>query len=50
MRNTHTDNPIPSPDLRRRHGAIGKAIIVWLATGSVVAGLGAYLLFGAMGC
>ncbi|QOV91454.1 hypothetical protein [Humisphaera borealis] len=39
-----------APQLRRRHGAVGKAIIVWLVTGSALAGLGAYLLFGSMGC
>ncbi|MGH2551719.1 MAG: hypothetical protein ACRDHN_20220 [Thermomicrobiales bacterium] len=49
--NTEVTSPaIASPEFRRRHGAIGKAIIVWLVTGSAMAGLGAYLLFGSMGC
>lgn len=33
-----------------RRGAIGKAIIVWIATGSLGAAIVAYLAFGAMGC
>ena len=35
---------------RPRYGAIGKALIVWLATGSVGAAIVAYLLFAGMGC
>lgn len=31
-------------------GAAGKALIVWLASGSVFAALIAYLIFSAMGC
>ena len=34
----------------RERGAIGKALIVWLASGSVFAAIIAYLLFAAMGC
>ena len=41
---------IASPELRRRHGALGKALIVWLASGSFLAAVAAYFLFGAMGC
>jgi hypothetical protein len=33
-----------------RAGAAGKAMIVWLATGSLGAALVAYLLFSGMGC
>jgi len=41
-----------SPEIgdRPRFGAIGKALIVWLATGSVGAAIVAYLLFAGMGC
>jgi hypothetical protein len=35
---------------RPRKAAVGKALIVWLATGSVGAALIAYLLFAGMGC
>jgi hypothetical protein len=35
---------------RPRKGAIGKALIVWLATGSVGAAIIAWLLFAGMGC
>lgn len=34
----------------RRRGAIGKAIIVYLLTGSALAAGGAYLLFAGAGC
>jgi hypothetical protein len=34
----------------RERGAIGKAILVYLGTGSVVAAGAAYLLFSGMGC
>lgn len=34
----------------RERGAIGKALIVWLGTGSVFAAIVAYLLFAGMGC
>ena len=40
---------IELPD-RPRRAAIGKALIVWLATGSVGAAIIAYLLFAGMGC
>lgn len=50
MQNFDRQFPVTDPELRRRHGALGKAIIVWLVTGSALAGLGAYFLFGAMGC
>ena len=35
---------------RPRKAAAGKALIVWLATGSVGAALVAFLLFKSMGC
>ena len=35
---------------RPRKAAAGKALVVWLATGSVGAALVAYLLFHSMGC
>lgn len=41
---------LPTAEARRRHGALGKAIIVWLVSGSALAGIAAYFLFGAMGC
>ncbi|GIW77298.1 MAG: hypothetical protein KatS3mg104_2361 [Phycisphaerae bacterium] len=31
-------------------GAVGKALVVWLASGSVFAAIIAYLIFSAMGC
>lgn len=34
----------------RERGAIGKALIVWLASGSFFAAVIAYLLFAGMGC
>lgn len=34
----------------RRRGAAGKALIVWLVSGSGIAALIAYLLFANMGC
>jgi hypothetical protein len=33
-----------------RRGAIGKALIVWLATGSLGAAVVAFLIFKGMGC
>ena len=33
-----------------RRGAIGKALIVWLATGSLGAAVVAFLVFKGMGC
>jgi hypothetical protein len=41
------DNPTEE---RPRKAAIGKALIVWLATGSVGAAIVAYLVFAGMGC
>lgn len=40
----------PRPSLRARAGAIGKAFLVYLGTGSVVAAIVAYLIFAGMGC
>ena len=40
----------PDADLRRRHGAIGKALLVWIGSGSFLAAVAAYFLFSAMGC
>lgn len=39
----------PATDVRRR-GAAGKALIVWLVSGSGIAAIIAYLLFSSMGC
>jgi hypothetical protein len=39
-----------SPQGARSRGAIGKAFLVYLGTGSVVAAIIAYLVFGSMGC
>jgi hypothetical protein len=47
---TERSDQLLSPELRRRHGALGKAIIVWLVSGSALAGIAAYFLFGSMGC
>jgi hypothetical protein len=37
-------------DRRRTTGAIGKAFLVYLGSGSLVAALIAYALFSGMGC
>ncbi len=38
------------PSLPQRAGAIGKALIVWLASGSFLAAVVAFFAFSAMGC
>ena len=38
------------PDSVRRRGAAGKALIVYLASGSFLAAGVTYLLFSSMGC
>ena len=38
------------PTIPSRRGAIGKALIVWLASGSVGLAIVAFLLFRGMGC
>ena len=38
------------PSLPQRAGAIGKALIVWLASGSFLLAVVAYFAFSAMGC
>jgi hypothetical protein len=38
------------PIVTRARGAIGKAFIVYLGTGSVLAAVVAYFLFSGMGC
>lgn len=38
------------PAHRRAKGAIGKALLVYLGTGSVMAAVVAYLAFAGMGC
>ena len=38
------------PSLPQRVGAIGKAFLVYLGSGSVVAAIIAYLVFAGMGC
>ena len=35
---------------RTRRGAIGKALLVWLGTGSIGLAIVAYLVFRGMGC
>ena len=35
---------------RTRRGAVGKALLVWLGTGSIGAAIVAYLIFRSMGC
>ncbi|HEV2295705.1 MAG TPA: hypothetical protein VGR35_17795 [Tepidisphaeraceae bacterium] len=39
-----------TPSLPQRAGAIGKALIVWLASGSLVVAVIAFFVFSAMGC
>lgn len=38
------------PSIPPRRGAIGKAFIVWLASGSLGIAVVAFLIFWAMGC
>ena len=38
------------PSLPQRAGAIGKAFLVYLGTGSVLAAVVAYFIFAGMGC
>ncbi len=45
-----TLRPRIRPSIRARAGAVGKALIVYLATGSVGAALVAFLLFKGGGC
>jgi hypothetical protein len=54
VQETSTQSP-PAPEKARpsipaRAGAIGKALLVYLATGSVGVALVAFLLFKGMGC
>ncbi len=42
--------PETKPVLPQRAGAIGKALIVWLASGSFLAAVVAFFAFSAMGC
>jgi hypothetical protein len=44
------ENALPETADRPRRAAAGKALIVYLATGSVGAALIAFLLFKGMGC
>ncbi len=39
-----------SPSVPTRRGAIGKALIVWLASGSLGVAVIAYLIFAGLGC
>lgn len=41
---------LPPARLRRRHGAIGKALIVWLLSGSLGLAIVAFLVLSLMGC
>ena len=47
---TRTTDNRPAMLNGRRPGAVGKALIVWLASGSAGLALVAYLLFAGMGC
>jgi hypothetical protein len=38
------------PGARQPRGAVGKALLVYWATGSIVVAVIAYLAFNAMGC
>ena len=42
--------PDQKSSLPRRAGAIGKALLVYLGTGSILAAIIAYLVFSGMGC
>jgi hypothetical protein len=42
--------PQNKPSIPQRAGAIGKALIVWLASGSFVVAVIAFFAFSAMGC
>ena len=41
---------IPKVQVPRSRGAIGKAFLVYLGSGSVVAAIIAYFIFAGMGC
>ena len=43
-------SPSTKPSLPARAGAIGKAFLVYLGSGSIVAAIIAYLVFAGMGC
>jgi hypothetical protein len=45
-----SDQPVSPPAVSSRRGAIGKALIVWLASGSLGLAVVAYLIFAAAGC
>ena len=40
----------PKMSIRARAGAAGKALIVYLGSGSIVLAIVAYLIFNSMGC
>lgn len=40
----------PRQSLRARAGAAGKALLVYLGSGSVILAIVAYLIFSGMGC
>lgn len=47
---SHTTSEPPRQSLRARAGAAGKALIVYLGSGSVLLAILAYFLFSGMGC
>lgn len=46
----HTPSTQPRQSLRARAGAAGKALIVYLFSGSALVAILAYFLFSGMGC
>ncbi len=42
--------PLLIPPARTRRGAIGKALLVWLLSGSLGVAVVAFLIFSMMGC
>lgn len=47
---TSTTEPAEGAGYETRRGAIGKALIVWLASGSFLAAVVAFFIFAGMGC
>jgi hypothetical protein len=47
-----SEGPVKSTPMtrRRRVAAAGKALLVWLGTGSIGAAIVAYIIFKVMGC
>lgn len=47
---TNAQNRLPENDPQRRKGAIGKALLVWLFSGSLGLAVIALIIFAAIGC